>query len=282
MTWLILSLLALVTFVIYDVAGRYFATRSENPQAFATIYNTTVAIIAPFLFIFDRTLPSNLSPKVIFFTILGLILWGLNGRYEYFAKKHVEASVFTITMKLAPVINFFLALIFLKEQLTISKIGGIVLIIIANLLLFLGNKGKIISKQGLKYTLLLALIISFAWLFDAVNVKYWGVAPFSIISFAVGGLISGIFPTVKIKDIRRELVLTPIWQFIILGLFNLIGYAFMIKALTLGPASNVMPIVTSTTPLVVLIGIVFLGERDSLASKIFASILVLVAIYLMR
>ncbi len=282
MTWLILALMALVTFVIYDVLGRYVDTRSENPQVFATIYNASVATISPTLFLFDSTTPSNLSVKVIGLTILGLILWGLHGRYEYFAKKHTEASVFTITMKIAPVINFFLSLYFLKEAATITKFIGITLIIIANLLLYLGNKGRIISKHGLRYTLFLAINISFAWLFDTINIKYWGVATFSIISFAFGALISGTFPLVKISDIRREIVLTPLWQFFLLGSFNLIGYAFMLKALSLGPASNVMPIVTSTTPFVVLAGIIFLGERDYLWRKLFAAILTGVAVYLMR
>ena len=68
----------------------------------------------------------------------------------------------------------------------------------------------------------------------------------------------------------------------ILGAFNLIGYAMMLKALTLGPASNVMPIVTSTTPFVVLLGVLFLGEKDYLWRKLFAAILTVGAVNLMR
>lgn len=282
MSWITLSLLALITFVVYDVLGRYFANKSANPQAFATIYNFAVALISPILFVFDSTIPSNLDPKVIGLTVLGCILWGLNGRYEYFAKKHTEASVFAITMKIAPVVNFVLSLYFLRETGTLQKYLGILLIITANMLLYLGNKGKIISTQGLKYTLFLAINLSFAWLLDAANIKHWGIATFSIISFAAGGIISGIFPIVKLVAIKRELRLTPIWQIFLLGAANLIGYAFMLKALTLGEASNVMPIVTSTTPFVVLAGILFLGERDSYLRKIVSALITIFAVYLMR
>lgn len=282
MTWLILSILALLTFVGYDVVGRYFATKSENPQAFAAIYNFTVALIAPILYLFDKTTPSNLTPRVIFFTIIGCILWGLNGRFEYFAKKHTEASIFAITMKIAPLINFFLSLYFLNETATLTKYIGISLIVVANLLLYVGNRGKIISKQGLLYTLFLASNLAFAWLFDAINIGNWGITIFSIISFATGGIVSSVFPLIKISEIRREIQLTPLWQIALLGLFNLIGYAFMLKALTLGPASSVIPIVSSTTPFVVLAGIIFLGEKSNAWRKITSALLTLVAVYLMR
>lgn len=283
MSWLILSLLAVSFFVIYDVAGRYLATRSENPQAFAVIYNLGVALMSPIIFLFDQTMPTGITPYVIFMTVLGLVIWGLNGRFEYFAKKHTEASVFSIIIKLGPVISFFLALIFLGETFTYSKLAGVILIVAANIILLAGNlRHAKIDPRGVRYTLLLALILSVAWLFDAVNVKAWGVGVFCMFSFFAPVVMSSFFPTIKKKQLIRELSLTPWWQFLVLGFFNLIGYGFMLKALTLGEASNVMPIATSTTPFVVLIGILILGERDSLARKILSSILVLIAIYLMR
>lgn len=283
MSWLILSLLAVSFFVIYDVAGRYLATRSENPQAFAVIYNLGVALMSPIIFLFDQTMPSGITPYVIFMTILGLVIWGLNGRFEYFAKKHTEASVFSIIIKLGPVMSFFLAIIFLGETFTFSKLAGVILIVTANIILLAGNlRHTKIDPKGVRYTLLLALILSVAWLFDAVNVKAWGVGVFCMFSFFAPVIMSSFFPMIKKDQLLRELALTPWWQFLVLGFFNLIGYGFMLKALTLGEASNVMPIATSTTPFVVLIGILLLGERDSMARKIFSSILVLIAIYLMR
>lgn len=283
MSWLIYSLLALVFFVIYDVAGRFFATRSQNPQAFAVIYNLGVALMSPIIFIFDRTLPTGITPYIIGMTILGLIIWGLNGRYEYFAKKHTEASVFSIVIKLGPVISFFLAILFLKESFTLPKLAGVTLIVLANVILLAGNLHHAkIDLRGIRYTLLLAVLLSVAWLFDAVNVKAWGVGTFCAFSFFAPVIMSSYFPTIKKTDLQNELRLTPWWQFLVLGFFNLIGYGFMLKALTIGEASNVMPIATSTTPLVVLTGVIFLGERDSLLRKVFASILVVIAIYLMR
>lgn len=283
MPWLILSLLALFTFVAYDIAGRYCAVKSENPRAFAVIFNGAVALIAPLIFLIDKTLPRAMSWQAALFTVIGLLLWGLNGRFEYFAKKHTEISTFTIITKVAPVGTFFLAVIFLKESLTLQKIFGISLMLFANYLLFVGHSWrKVISRQGLKYSMLISGIIAFAWFFDAINIKNWGVAVFSLISFSIGSFISAIFPTIKLKDLKRELELTPIWQFLTLGALNLLGYALQLKALSIGPASNIMPIITSTSPFVVLFGYLLLKEKDYPLRKFFAALLSVLAIYLMR
>lgn len=283
MSWLLLSVLSLAFFVIYDVAGRLFATRSHNPQAFAVIYNGTVALLAPLLFLLDSTTPHNITPTVIITTIIGVLIWGLFGRFEYFAKKHTEISTMTIVTKLDIILNFTLSLIFLHESVTTNKIIGIILIILANAILFVGQIRKsIISDQGLKYCIMISVFLAFGWLFDAINIKPWGVATLSILSFLVPSILSGFFPTITVKELKHELTLNQYWKIVILAATNLAGYALMLKALSLGPASNVMPIVTSISPFVVLFGLLFLGEKDHVLRKILAAIVTVFAVYLMR
>ena len=283
MTWLTFSLLSLTSFVIYDLAGRYLATKSENPRAFAAILNFCVAAMSPIIFLIDPKMPDPLNPKMVVLAIIGLTLWALMGRFEYYAKKYTEASVLAITAKIAPVITFILGVVFLKESFTSSKIAGIVLIIFANLLLYLGQKrSAVISAKGMKYTGIIVAILSFAWLFDAINVRNFGVGTFAFLSYFAPFVLCAFFPPLKIKEIKQELILTPWWQFLVLGVFGLAGYANLLKAYTLGEASTITPIITSTTPFVVLFGVIILGERDNLFRKIAASIIALVAIYLMK
>lgn len=283
MNWLLLAIGALLCFVVYDTAGRYLATKAKDPKVFAVIYNSTVALMSPALFLFDKTLPAGLNLKVIGLTILGLSIWALFGRFEFFARKHSEVSTFTIIIKLAPVANFFLALVVFRESWTIHKLVGIGLIAFANILLFLNNKrSDVISDKGLKYVLFVALMLALGWIFDAMNISYWGVATFSFLSFAAPALLSSVLPFVKLKEIKQELRLSPLWQIALLGFFNMIGYGLMLKALTLAEASKVMPIVTSTAPFVILLGIFALGERDFMGRKLFAGVMTVVAVYLLR
>lgn len=283
MSWFILAIFALISFVLYDLAGRYLATRSSNPQAFAVIYNLAVTILAPALFLFDPSLPHDITLRVVVFTIIGLLVWGLFGRFEYFAKKHTEASTLTIVTKLNVILNFVLVMIFLGEKPTPMKFLGMGLIIVANIFLFIGHSWrKVISDKGLKYSLLIAVFLAVGWVFDTVNVKYWGVATFSSFSFLAPVLLSSFFPRIKLTELKHELSLNPLWQIFVMAALNLAGYAAMLKALTLGPATSVMPVVTATSPFVVLFGYLILKEKDYPLRKLAAGILTVIAIYFMR
>jgi len=283
MSWITLSILALTFFVAYDLASRRIATRSNNPQVFAAIYGVAVASMAPILFFLDPSLPNNITPQVILITILGLVVWGLFGRFEYFARANTEASVFSIILKLAPVLNFFLSMVVLNETWSLNKVIGMLVIIFANILLFIGAKQHaVVSTKGLYYSLLVSVFLAVGWLFDTINVKSWGVGVFSIMSFLVVTLVSSFFPRITLAGIKKELELTPWYQIFILGLLNLLGYGFLLKALMVGEASSVIPITSSSTPFVVVFGILFLGEKKNILRKITASILAVFAIYLMR
>lgn len=283
MTWILYALLALCLFVIYDLASRRIAVRSENPQVFAAIYGLFVALMAPILFFLDPSLPTGMTPQVIGITIFGLIIWGLFGRFEYFARANTEASVFSIILKLAPVLNFFLSLVVLGESWSPNKLIGIFIIILANLMLFIGTKREgVVSNKGLFYSLLVSALLAVGWLFDTINVKSWGVGVFSIMSFLVVTLVSSFFPRITLAGIKRELSLTPWYEIFVLGFFNLLGYGFLLKALMIGEASRIIPITSSSTPFVVLFGIILLGERKNIIRKVVASFLAVLAIYLMR
>lgn len=283
MSWLPLSITALCLFVLYDLAGRYFATRSENPQAFSVIYNAIVAAFTPLLFFLDPVRPGPINLVTGLLAVVGLFVWGLYGRFEYFSKKHVEASTLSIVGKLDILLNFFLVLIFLHEPVTLSKLAGIGLILLANLILFWGTARKsVISDQGLKYAFIAAVILAFGWLFDTINVRALGVATYTTLSFIAPVVLGSVFPTLTVQQLKRELVLTPLWQFVVLGLANLIAYSLMLKALTLGPASNIMPIISSGSPFIVLLGYLFLGEKDHPYRKFVAASLSVFAIYFMR
>lgn len=283
MTWVHFALISLVVFSGYDLLSRFLATKSANPRVFSTLYNGFVALMSPVLFIIDPVRPTNPSLSSLWLAALGVVVWGLFARFEFYAHSHVKASTLTIVLKLAPLLNFILALLILREPLTVNKTLGLGLIILANLTLFLNQKRQaIISDQGLKYAIIVAVLLASAWLLDSINVKSWGLATYGFISYLGGAIICGLFPRITLAQIKQELSLTPPWQILVLSMVNLIGYSSMLKALSLGPDSNVMPIVTATPPLVVLLGVLILGEKDFLLRKFVAALITLGGIYFMR
>jgi uncharacterized membrane protein len=123
--------------------------------------------------------------------------------------------------------------------------------------------------------------LSLGWTFDKALVPYYGVALFAFLSFLSPGIFNLIFPRATLAELVQEVKQSG-WILPISALFNVAGYAALLKAYSLGEASRVAPIATSTTPLVVLIGVVFLKERKLLKHKLLAAIVTGIAIYLMR
>ena len=282
MTWLPLSLLALIFFSLYELYSRVAGVRSKNPRVFSVIYNAIAAILAvPFIFL--TPLPGlQFTDKIILLLILDLIIWAAFGRLEYYTHKEVEASTLSIVLKLAPVITFILGSIFLQEIITPNKIIGLSVLVLANVILLVGNKQQLISLKGIKYAIGLSVLMGIAWTVDKLVSPYFGVFAFSAIAFFSPALINGVTPLVKKKEITQELTHTNLKQIIIMAAFNLLGYFCFIQALILGEASKVTPIATATTPLVMILGIIFLKEKGHLGKKIFSCLLIILGIWLLR
>lgn len=282
MTWLTYSIIALAAFSVYDLLSRYLGVQSKNPRAFSGVYNIFALLFVPILLFVEPIRFPTLTIVLIGLTSCGLLAWALFGRFEYFAHKHVEASTLTIILKLGPVITFILSILFLGETLSFYKILGLILTILASLLVVgMPTRSQMKKNSGLWYGFLITGILGLAWTFDKVLTPLYGIVLFCYISYAAMALAAIFFPFVGWSDLKSELRLGS-WKVIVLAFINVIGYGAMIKALTLGEASRVIPISISTTPFVVLGAFFLLKERKDAWKKFGATILVIIAIYFMR
>src|SRR3990172_12592743 len=116
MNWFFYSILALASFVAYDLYSRKLGVNSINPRAFSVIFNGAVVILTPLLLLIEPLSLNPLPIKILLITIINLLSWTLFGRFEYFAHKFVEASTLSIILRLAPALTFIFSIIFLHEQ----------------------------------------------------------------------------------------------------------------------------------------------------------------------
>ena len=89
------------------------------------------------------------------------------------------------------------------------------------------------------------------------------------------------FPYLKFSDIKKEIKISS-WKIALLSLFNVIGYFIQLKAQALADATRVIPIVQTSTLLTVIFGIFILKEKDNLFKKIFAGIIAIGGVFLLR
>lgn len=282
MNWLGFALLSFFVFIGYELLSRKLGVNSRNPRAFSVVYSAISCLLTPILIFVEPIRVAPMEIGIVFLAAIGLTVWILFGRFEYFAHKHVEASTLAILLQLAPVFNFVLALIFLDEAITLSKLIGLALIIVANILVTGGSLKKAFSQgEGTKYALLIAFLLGVGWLFDKLLVPYFGVVIFTLLSYGPSAIFNALIPPISKKELLHELR-TGSWKLIILGLFTVVGYGAQLKALALGEASKVIPIISSKVVFVVLLGAIVLGERSNLFKKFTAAILIVIAIYFMR
>jgi len=225
--------------------------------------------------------PLNIQPLswlIIGITILSLICWTVFVRYEYYAHQEVEATTMVIMLKLAPLITFSLSVIFLGEALSGKKLLGMGLIILANFLLFWRETGgKLVLKRGLKYVFLVAGSFGLCWTFDKVLAPSYGPVLYPMMTMGIPALINTMTPRIKTQELMMEIRLAK-GRVLGLALLCVVGYYTMVKALTLGEASRVIPIATSTTPIVFVLAIIFLKETKNWRVKLVATVLSLLGI----
>lgn len=280
MTWQILSILSLVCFAGYEVLSRKISIDSDNPVALSVVYNFVISLLTPLLFFIEPIPKIALTTHSIMLTLLSIAVWALFGRFEYSSHKHVEASLFSIITKVAPVITFILSIIFYKEQVTANKIIGMAVVLSASVYVLFSEEKRKISTKGINFALMTTLLLGIGWTLDKSVAPYYGIALFSAISFLSPTIVNALFPPIGFKALVAELKRVT-WKLPVLATFNLMGYASLVKALTLGDASKVTTIASATTPFVVMLSALALNEKSNLTKKLIIGIVTIMGIYLL-
>lgn len=281
MTWIIYTILAIFFYTATNLLMRTLAVNSKNPRAFSFIFNLWGAVFAFLIFAIEPKqslfMPSVLITSLILFTIL---LYGTYERLQFYARKEIEVSTITILFRLAPAITFAASIIILGEIFNLKKFLGFILVLLAAILVSYKKDVKIKFEKAFFITLACAIFLGLAWTIDR-KIMSSGFSPqFYLLLIWTLPLIFIYLPHISKKDLRLETV-TGSWKIPLLAFFNVFGFFFQLKALSLADASRVIPLVSVSTILTVLGGIILLKEKSNLKNKIIAGIIVFVGILLL-
>ncbi|OGK12185.1 hypothetical protein A3C98_04390 [Candidatus Roizmanbacteria bacterium RIFCSPHIGHO2_02_FULL_37_15] len=280
MSWFSYAILATFCFTSYDLISRILSLKSINPRVFSVIFCTLVSLFAIVLFFFAPTYPEKMNRFIFILGIVGLLIWAIFGRLEYYVHKMVEASTLTIVIRLAYVITFLGSLILLNEHITLKKILAVIVIFIANILI-IKPTGRKKLDTGIFYALLLAFFLGIGWMIDKIVSNHWGVSFYVILSFLSPAVLNALIPPIKKKEFISEIRNTS-WHIILLALLNTLGYYFLLKAFALGEASRVILVTSMAQIMTIVLGIWLLKERDNALRKILAGLLAFGGILLLR
>lgn len=280
MNWIIYIILYLILGVIFD-QGYKVATKSLKNAGALTILLEFIGTVAVLLAIpfFEIKFPTD--PKVYIFLILAIVFYAVNDRLNTTVRSGIEASTFSIIKQLSTVFMIFAGILFFKEEFIINKFIGAILIILSNILIFYKKE----NTKPNKYVLLgiLANIFYTIALFLDVNIsENFNLPIYVAISLGLPTILIALAERIKPKEIINEfkngnkpaiLVTSITWSYMIL---------VQLRAYQLGNVSIVAPLCALTVILNVIVGYIFLKEKDNLLRKIISALLIILGIILIK
>lgn len=278
--WLLYVLLYLVVATaftqFYKIATKTLKKAGALTVLLQMTAGLTALLLCPF---FEFKFPIDI--KVYIMLGISIIFYAMSDRMNTTVRSGIEASTYSMLKQLSTTFMIFAGLIFFKEEFILTKFIGAMLIIISNLIIFY-KKGKF---EFNKY-ILLGIMSNIAFtvaLFLDVNISDNFNLPFYVaLTLIIPALLITIFERIKPSEIKNELVNGNKKAILITALSWGIMIVVQLRAYQLGNVTVIAPLCALTVMLNVIVGYLFLKERDNLLRKIISAILIIISIILIR
>lgn len=273
---IILAVLSAIAFAFVMFIGKQTVNRKADPILISTFYQLAAAIFyIPIIFSEQTKIPIGVEPWLLF--TLNMVLYTIFTLANFQMNKHMDISLTSILGQSKTLLMFVGALILFQEPVTTNKVLGVLLIIIGNVVLFLNKKfdTRGINRKGMFYLTLTVIALTITAFVDARLVQEFSINFYGMISYLIPGLLTIPFLLRNLKGneikVGLKKFLNPI---LLMGVVAPLGYSALLEAYKLAPKSVVYPIGNISTLVLVLLGVIFLKEREKLQRKIIAAVIV--------
>jgi drug/metabolite transporter (DMT)-like permease len=282
MTWLNLTFLSVLFFTLLPLFQRKVAVKSRFSRATAVLFVLSTAPFCVAILLMNGSLKNLRFPSdpLAWVSLLAaVVFYGLFERGRFIAAKKLEASTLSVISNVSLIVAFIGSMFFYSETLTLLKLVGALMIFTALLAISYQGKMKLTSLKNTLIGVLVYSLLGLGWMLDKKGANYFGADIYNFLAWILP-IVIVIFPKIKISELKYEIKNTGA-ILIIPAFLNVAGYFLQLKAMETGNATQIIPIVQTSTLLTVIAGIIFLGEKDAVVKKIFAAVLALIGSYLL-
>ncbi len=275
MSWIILTILSAIFGSIARILQKVLLTdKDSDPFAFSFVFQLVVALMFLAHTLLTNTFQApNLSGLTINLIVM-TVFYSLGNIYTFKAFQIADASEVSVILASSSVWAVMSALVLLDETLTIQNILGIILIVLGVVSINY-TKSKWQFNKGHLFGLLGAMLFGIAFTNDAYIInRYQSISSYMVLAFTLPGLMTLFLKPASIKIIPNYLRIN------VLGKMFVCTSVYALSALTIfsaykqgGPASIISPLQQLNIILTVILGYVFLRERDKLTNKIIGTVL---------
>ena len=276
--------LFVVLYIILAVAFTPFykiVLKTSKSDGTITVLLQFIAGLSALIFVpfFKLTFPTDW--KVYLLLGIACIFYAISDRINTTVRSGLEASTFSIIKQLSTVFMILSGLLFFKEQFVLKKIIGAGLIIFSNILIFYKR-----GKQKLDKYVFLGILSNIAFsiaLFLDVNISDNFNLPFYVaLTVIVPALFIAIAERIKPSKIKQAFINGNKKAIMITSLCWGTMIIVQLRAYQLGDVTTVAPLCALTVIGNVIVGYIFLKERDNLLKKLLAAVLLLVSVFLIK
>lgn len=284
MTWFWLSIISVLFYSVSTIIQRQIMDEEKSDSvANMVVFQLLIATMIFIYMIISRTSFPNITNVWPLLLLNGVII-AVASLSMFEALKHTDAGEFTILYTLSAPVNLLIVTIFLHELLTWQKILGTALVIASIVIVTKRKAGKKFRiHKGHFYSLLAAVAFGSIFASESYVVSQIGVLQDLLIGFFLPGAFVLLAKPSSIKNIKEVLSFTNLKKMTIFAVLYLVGAITIFMAYTAGgDAGKIYGISNLTVIVTVILGAIFLGERDNLLLKTMATISAFAGVLLLR
>ncbi len=260
----------------YKIATKTAKNGGALTVTLQLLAGVSALLLCPF---FEFSFPTDW--KVYLCLVVACVFYAISDRINTTVRGGIEASTFSIIQQLSTVFMILAGLLFFKEEFILKKMIGAALIIFSNVFVFY-QKGT----QKLNKYVLLGILSNIAYsigLFLDVNIsRNFNLAFYAAMTLLIPALFLIIAEKIKFSVIKDELDTGNKRAMLITGLCWGTMLVSQLRAYQLGEASSVAPLCALTVIGNVIAGYLFLKERNDLLKKLFAAVLIIISVFLIK
>ncbi len=280
-SWSFYVMLYLVLATLFTQFYKITTRTLTKPGALTVLLQMTagliVLLLSPF---FEFKFPNSINVYIMLG--ISVVFYAISDRMNTTVRSGIEASTYSMIKQLSTTFMIFAGLIFFKEEFVLTKFIGAILIIFSNLLIFYKKKGKFEFNKYILLGILSNIAFTVALFLDVNISDNFNLSFYVAITLMVPALLIIICERIKPSEIKREIVNGNKKSILITALSWGTMILVQLRAYQLGNVTVVAPLCALTVILNVIIGYIFLKEKENLLRKIIAAVLIIISVILIK
>ncbi len=278
--WLLFVFMRIVLGVLFTQFYKIVTKTSKSAGTLTVLLQFLAGIctllLCPF---FKFTFPTDW--KVYLLLGVSCIFYAISDRMNTTVRSGIEASTFSIIEQLSTVFMILTGLLFFKEPLIWTKIIGTGLIIFSNFLIFY-KKGNQKLDKYIVLGIISNIVFSVALVLDVNISDNFNLAFYVALTLLIPAFFITIAEKIKLSDIKKEFLQGNKKSIIITSLCWGTMLVTQLNAYQLKDITSVAPLCSLTVIVNVIVGYLFLKEKDNLLKKIIAAVLIIISVFLIN